>query len=385
MQQQTELLRQPRYTKAKFCLLLLVVYFMFVVLCSIAGCSDLARLVRFISSETSWQGVQSACTGLPGSVNYSFNIQSLSEETYMVETTRAWKQTPNYTTPTMPTRRGKQQIYSRVKPTDIIINEPQRYDCPKWHAHIYILGKSNRIPVLLDSLSNIFLINEKLVKDLHLPYHSPADAVQIEGFTGDEISSGGSHFPKPVYLEIGINKHLSLVSCEIAAAGKYGMSIPFGWWHEEHPIKNIADPRALCFNDTNCQLHLVPENEGSSVEWDEDVRNDPNAVVIGTIERIDEETITIIDHLPDQYHHYQDLFWPSTAEKLAPAIPLTRPSISNEIPNHLAARYIRYYRNSLKPFRYTLTIYSNKESFRPASPLQAPQSPLYQNQTVGYS
>ena len=75
--------------KAKFCLLLLVVYFMFVVLCSIAWCSDLARLVSFISSKTSWQGVKSACTGLPGSINYSFNIQSLSEETYMVETSRA--------------------------------------------------------------------------------------------------------------------------------------------------------------------------------------------------------------------------------------------------------------------------------------------------------
>ena len=45
--------------------------------------------------------------------------------------------------------------------------------------------------------------------------------------------------------------------------------------------------------------------------------NDPNAVVIGRIERIDEEKVTIIDRLPDQYHDYLDLFRPSTAEKLA--------------------------------------------------------------------
>jgi len=208
----------------------------------------------------------------------------------------------------MPTKRGKQQIYGGVKPTDMFINEPQRYDCLKGHADLYIVGKRYRIPVLLDSSSNILLINEKVVKDLHLPYHSPADAVQIEGFTGDAISSSGSHFPKPLYLEIGIDKHLSLVSCEIAPAGKYGMIIPFGWWHEEHPIKNIGDPDVLCFNDSNRQLHLLPENEGSSVEWDEDVLNDPNAVVIGTIETIDEEIITIMDRLPDQYHDYQDLF-----------------------------------------------------------------------------
>jgi len=58
MQQQTKWLRQPRYTKAKFSLLLLFVYFKFVVLSSIAWRWDLARLVSFISSGTSRQGVK---------------------------------------------------------------------------------------------------------------------------------------------------------------------------------------------------------------------------------------------------------------------------------------------------------------------------------------
>ena len=44
---------------------------------------------------------------------------------------------------------------------------------------------------------------------------------------------------------------------------------------------------------------------------------DPNAVVICRIERIDEEKVTTIDRLPDQYHDYLDLFRPSTAERLA--------------------------------------------------------------------
>jgi len=79
----------------------------------------------------------------------------------------------------MPSKWGKQQTYGRIKRTNITINEPQRYDCPEGHAHIYILGKRYQIPVLLDSGSNIFLINEQLVKDLHIPYHSRADAVQI--------------------------------------------------------------------------------------------------------------------------------------------------------------------------------------------------------------
>jgi len=170
----------------------------------------------------------------------------------------------------------------------------------------------------LDSGSNIFLINEQLVEDLHIPYHSRIDAVQIKAFTGETVSSGGTNFTKPPFLEIGSNKHLSLVSCEIAPAGKYGMIIPFGWWHQEHPITNIANPENWSFNDNEYRSHLLPEDEGISVEWDEDVLNDPNVVVIGRIEKVDDERITIIDRLPERYHDYLDLFRPSTAEKLAP-------------------------------------------------------------------
>jgi len=217
----------------------------------------------------------------------------------------------------MPSKRGKRQTYGRIKRTDIIINEPQPNDCPEGDDHIYILGKRYRIPLLLDSGSNIFLINEQLVKDLHITYQSPADAVQIQGFTGEAISSGGSHFMKPLYLEIGTNKRFSLVFCEIAPPGKYEMIIPFGWWHQEHPIKIIANADPRCFDDTDCQPHLFPKDKGIAIEGDENVLNNLNAVVIGRIERIDEEKVTIINRLPEQYHDYLDLFRPSTAEKLA--------------------------------------------------------------------
>jgi len=90
MQQQTESLRQPRYTKDKFCLLLPFVYFCLLFCFGIAWRWDLARLVSFISSGTSRQGVKTACSGLPGSIKYfDYLFFSLSEETYLVETTRA--------------------------------------------------------------------------------------------------------------------------------------------------------------------------------------------------------------------------------------------------------------------------------------------------------
>jgi len=85
-------------------------------------------------------------------------------------------------------KQGKQQVQLCLKRTDRRadpdIREPEHYNCPEGHAHIYILGKGYRIPVLLDSGSNIFRIKEQLVEDLHIPYHSRTDAVQIQGFRG---------------------------------------------------------------------------------------------------------------------------------------------------------------------------------------------------------
>ena len=195
-----------------------------------------------------------------------------------------------------------------------IAQEPQRYQCPEGHAHIYVLGNRYRIPVLLDSGSNIFLINETLVHDLNIPYELRTDTIPIQGFTGETIAAGGSHYTHPLYLEIGQNHHLSLVPCEIAPVGKYGMIIPFGWWHQEHPISNFADSKSWNFIDDKCGPHLLPEDEGISIEWDEDVLNDPNVVAIGRLELVDDEKITILDRLPEVYHEYLDPFKPSTAE-----------------------------------------------------------------------
>ena len=177
----------------------------------------------------------------------------------------------------------------------VIAQEPHRYKCPEGHVHIYVLGNRYLIPVLLDSGSNIFLINKTLVQDLNIPYKSRTDEIPIQGFTGETITTGGSHYTYPLYLEIGKNHHVSLLSCEIAPTGRYGMIIPFAWWHQEHSISNIADSKSWNFIDEGCKSHLLPEDEGISVEWDEDVLNDPNAVAIGRIEQVDDEKVTILD------------------------------------------------------------------------------------------
>ena len=96
------------------------------------------------------------------------------------------------------------------------------------------------------------------------------------------------------------------------------MIISFGWWHQEHPISNIGDPKSWNFTDDNCKSYSLSEDEGISIEWDEDVLNDPNAITIGRIEQVDDEKITILEKLPEVVHDYLDLIPPSTAEKLAP-------------------------------------------------------------------
>src|ERR1700759_4876288 len=41
-------------------------------------------------------------------------------------------------------------------------------------------------------------------------------------------------------------------------------------------------------------------------------------MAIGRIEQVDDEKVTILDRLPEEYHHYLDIFRPSTAEQLPP-------------------------------------------------------------------
>jgi len=154
--------------------------------------------------------------------------------------------TRNYTIPNM-SQWGRQSLQLSPEWTDpwedLLIREPERYNSLEEHAHIYILGKHYRIPVLLDTGSNSFLINEQLTEDLFISYHLRTDPVQIQGFTGESICSWGRIFTKPLFLEIGNNQHLSLVSCEIVQAGTYDIIIQFRWWHQEHPITNIANQK----------------------------------------------------------------------------------------------------------------------------------------------
>jgi len=148
------------------------------------------------------------------------------------------------------------------------VPKPSHYKCPEGPAFIEAAGKRICIRVLLDSGSNIFLINKDLVKHFDIPYETHQKALNILAFDGEVNSSGGKHFTHPILLEIGKNGHRTHISCEVAAAGKYDLIIPFGWWQQEHPIAMINETQNWTFTEQCCLGHVKDEGVGGMFEWD---------------------------------------------------------------------------------------------------------------------
>jgi len=80
-----------------------------------------------------------------------------------------------------------------------------------------------------------------------VPYEIKENPLKITAFNGEVSSTGGKYYTHRIQLEIGTNGHTTMVSCEIADAGNYVRIILLGWWHHEHPIKNIENPSKMVF------------------------------------------------------------------------------------------------------------------------------------------
>ena len=150
--------------------------------------------------------------------------------------------------------RGPASMRTKTRPC------PKHYYCPEGTAFLFISDKRHKIRVLLDSGSNIFLLNKKTTQALNVPYEIRENPLQITTFNCKISFTGGKYYSHPIKFEIGTNGHTSIVSCRIADAGKHNMIIPFGWWYQEHPIKNLETPSQWHFEHTNCIKHV--EDEG---------------------------------------------------------------------------------------------------------------------------
>ena len=117
-------------------------------------------------------------------------------------------------------------------------------------------------------------------------------------------------------MEIGTNGRRSLISCEIANAGKYDLIIPFSWWYKEHLLSNIEDRKKWTFGNEKCHDHVEDEAVADMFEWDETVAYDKEAQYVGRIGR--EEEGVKLETLPKPYWQYKELFEEGKAKSLAP-------------------------------------------------------------------
>ena len=108
-----------------------------------------------------------------------------------------------------------------------IPSSPKHYSCLEGPAQLDVAGKRTRIHVLLDSGASCFLLSEKLVKQLDIPYNVRKKPIRIVGFDGLSSLSGGQRYTHPITLEIG-NRHCSRISADIEPTRRFDIIIPFG-------------------------------------------------------------------------------------------------------------------------------------------------------------
>jgi len=160
-------------------------------------------------------------------------------------------------------------------------------------------------------------MNQDTTRRLEIPTEARDSPLKITTFDGETAPTGGIFYTHPILLEICANSHRSRIPCEIANAGRYDLIMPFGWWHDEHPLKNIADPGKWVFEEARCHADIEDEAVADMFEWDETVAYDEEAQYIGRIER-EEEGGGQLETLPKPYWQYKELFEERKAKMLAP-------------------------------------------------------------------
>jgi len=80
-------------------------------------------------------------------------------------------------------------------------SNPQHDECPEGNAILVISDERHKIKVLLDSGSNIFLLNQNTARTLKVPYEIRENRLKITAFNGEVSSTGGKYYAHPIQLE----------------------------------------------------------------------------------------------------------------------------------------------------------------------------------------
>jgi len=101
------------------------------------------------------------------------------------------------------------------------VKKPKHYACPGGKVFIELKRRKHVISVLLDSSSNIILMNQNSARRLEIRKEARDSLLKIRTFDGETVPTGGIFYTHPILIEIGANGHWSMISCEIANAGRY--------------------------------------------------------------------------------------------------------------------------------------------------------------------
>jgi len=207
----------------------------------------------------------------------------LPEEASRAETAQARQQTPTLHK-AITLKRFDQEPSESLRP----VKKSKHYACLEGKVVIETRGRNHKINVLLDTGSNIFLMTEDTARRLDIPTEARHSPLTITTFDGETIPSIGIFYTHAILLEIAANSPQSMISCEIANEGKYELIIPFGWWQNEHPLKNIGHRSRWVFQGAKCKADIEGEAVANLFEWDETVAYDEEAQYVGRIGREEE-------------------------------------------------------------------------------------------------
>ena len=85
--------------------------------------------------------------------------------------------------------RGPAPKRTKLKPS------PKQYDCPAGSAFLFVSDKRHKIKVLLDSGSNIFLLNQKTARSLKIAYEIRETPLEIPAFNGEYLRRAENIIP----------------------------------------------------------------------------------------------------------------------------------------------------------------------------------------------
>lgn len=148
-------------------------------------------------------------------------------------------------------------------------------------AFLHFGKKRVPICVLLDSDLNILILYRALVERFVILMVKQERPLRIKHFNRETVNQGASYYTHSLKLEIGQSQHITEVTCNVVDGGVHEMIIPFGWWHDQHPIAHINELKDRPFEDTKYSAHVGTVEVGIDIKWDESVLFTEDVVYVG--------------------------------------------------------------------------------------------------------